>query len=44
MSRGIENSAKVAGPVMIVVLGVIVCLILVQFWGAYFEIDKILAA
>jgi type IV pilus assembly protein PilC len=33
----IKNSAKLAGPVMIIALGVIVCLILVQFWGSYFD-------
>jgi type II secretory pathway component PulF len=37
----IKNSSKLAGPVMIIGLGVIVCLILVAFWGAYF--DKIMS-
>jgi type II secretory pathway component PulF len=36
----IKNSAKFAGPVMILVLGVIVGFILVGFWGAYW--DKIM--
>jgi type II secretory pathway component PulF len=37
----IKNSTKVAGPVMIAVLGVVVCLILIQFMGSYF--DKIMS-
>jgi type IV pilus assembly protein PilC len=31
----IRNSAKFAGPMMILILGVIVAFILAQFWGSY---------
>jgi type IV pilus assembly protein PilC len=34
----IKNSAKVAGPVMVVILGAIVCLILISFWQHYFAL------
>jgi type II secretory pathway component PulF len=33
----IKNSSKFAGPVAIVVLGIIVLLILVTFWSNYFS-------
>jgi type II secretory pathway component PulF len=33
----IRNSARLAGPVMIIILGVIVALILVAFWSSYIK-------
>lgn len=33
----IRNSAKVAGPVMVIIAGIIVAFILIAFWSSYFQ-------